>query len=91
MLDRGIPAAPLYNVKQITEDNHIANVREMFIEVDHPVIGRSKVNSNPVKLMSMPPRITCPAPTLGQHNEEVLVELGYTEEEISSLYAEKVI
>lgn len=91
MLSKGIPAAPLYNVKQITEDNHIANVREMFIEVDHPVIGRSKVNGNPVKLMDMMPRINRPAPTLGQHNGEILEMLGYTEEEIAAFLEEKII
>lgn len=91
MLAKGIPAAPLYNVKQITEDEHIAVAREMFIEVDHPVIGRSKVNGNPVKLMDMMPRINCPAPTLGQHNEEVLESLGYTRQQIEALREEKVI
>ncbi len=91
MLGKGIPAAPLYDVKQITEDEHIAKVREMFIEVDHPVIGRSKVNGNPVKLMDMMPRINCPAPTLGQHNEEVLARLGYTKEQIEALQKEKVV
>ncbi len=91
MLGKGIPAAPLYDVKQITEDEHIAKVREMFIEVDHPVIGRSKVNGNPVKLMDMMPRINCPAPTLGQHNEEVLAGLGYTKEQIEVLQKEKVV
>ncbi len=63
----------------------------MFIEVDHPVIGRSKVNGNPVKLMDMMPRINCPAPTLGQHNEEVLAGLGYTKEQIEALQKEKVV
>lgn len=91
MLDKGIPAAPLYDVKQITEDEHIAGAREMFIEVEHPVIGRSKVNGNPVKLMDMMPRINCPAPTLGQHNEEVLEALGYTECQIKALRAENII
>ena len=91
MLSQGIPAAPLYDVKQITEDEHIANVREMFVEVEHPVIGRSKVNGNPVKLMDMMPRINCPAPTLGQHNEEILEGLGYTAEEIAVLREEKII
>ena len=91
MLGKGIPAAPLYDVKQITEDEHITKVREMFIEVDHPVIGRSKVNGNPVKLMDMMPRINRPAPTLGQHNEEVLAGLGYTKEQIGALQEEKVV
>ncbi len=91
MLGKGIPAAPLYDVKQITEDAHIAGAREMFIEVEHPVIGRSRVNGNPVKLMDMMPRINYPAPTLGQHNEEVLEALGYTMQQIETLRAEKII
>ena len=91
MLGKGIPAAPLYDVKQITEDAHIAGAREMFIEVEHPVIGRSKVNGNPVKLIDMMPRINYPAPTLGQHNEEVLEALGYTKQQIEELRAEKII
>lgn len=69
VLAKGIPAAPIFNVKQITEDEHIAKAREMFIEIDHPTIGRMKVNGSPIKLMDMMPRINCPAPTLGQHNE----------------------
>lgn len=91
MLGKGIPAAPLYDVKQITEDAHIAGAREMFIEVEHPVIGRSRVNGNPVKLIDMMPRINYPAPTLGQHNEEVLGALGYTMQQIETLRAEKII
>ena len=91
MLGKGIPAAPLYDVKQITEDAHIAGAREMFIEVEHPVIGRSRVNGNPVKLMDMMPRINYPAPMLGQHNEEVLEALGYTKQQIEALRAEKII
>ena len=86
MLAKGIPAGPIYNVKQITEDEHIAKEREMFVEIDHPVIGKMKVNGNPVKLMDMMPQISCPAPTLGQDNEEILGGmLGYSEEEIEEL------
>lgn len=92
VLSKGIPAGPIYNVKQITEDEHIANVREMFIEVDHPVIGKMKVNGSPVKLLDTMPRINCPAPTLGQHNEEILHDmLGYSEEELAAMKEEKVI
>ena len=92
MLAKGIPAGPIYNVKQITEDEHIAKEREMFVEIDHPVIGKMKVNGNPVKLMDMMPQISCPAPTLGQDNEEILGGmLGYSEEEIEELKEKNVI
>lgn len=92
VLSKGIPAGPIFNVKQITEDEHIAKVREMFIEVDHPVIGKMKVNGCPIKLMETMPRINYPGPTLGQHNEEILQGiLGYTPEEIEEFKEERVI
>lgn len=91
VLAKGIPAAPIFNVKQITEDEQIAKAREMFIEIDHPTIGRMKVNGSPIKLMDMMPRINCPAPTLGQHNEEILEGLGYTTEQIADFKERGVI
>ena len=91
VLAKGIPAAPIFNVRQITEDEHIAKEREMFIEIDHPTIGRMKVNGSPIKLMDMMPRINCPAPTLGQHNEEILEGLGYTAEQIADFKERGVI
>lgn len=92
VLAKGIPAGPIYDVKQITEDEHIAKTREMFIEVEHPVIGKMTVNGSPVKLMDTMPRINRPAPTLGQHNKEILHDiLGYSMEELMEMQAEKVI
>lgn len=92
VLGKGIPAGPIYNVQQITEDDHIAGAREMFVEVNHPVIGPMKVNGNPIKLMDMMPRINYPAPTLGQDNESILKDMvGITDEEYQELVAKKVI
>lgn len=92
MLSKGIPAGPIYNVKQILEDSHISGAREMFIDVDHPVIGQMKVNGNPVKLMDMKPRVNYPAPTLGQDNDLIFGKmLGMSGEEIDELKQEKVI
>ncbi|NLM60512.1 MAG: CoA transferase, partial [Clostridiales bacterium] len=88
----GVPAAPIYTLKDIVEDEHIANAREMFVEVNHPVIGDMKLNGNPVKLLDMMPSIRKPSPTLGQHNRDVYVGmLGLTEEEYQSLIDEGVI
>jgi formyl-CoA transferase len=74
-LSKGVPAGPIYDVGQIVSDPHIAEDREMFVEVGHPVIGTMKLNGNPVKLMDTMPRIKRPAPTLGQHNEEVYLSM----------------
>ncbi|WP_408072605.1 CaiB/BaiF CoA transferase family protein [Butyrivibrio sp. JL13D10] len=92
ILGAGIPAGPIYDVKQITQDRHIADDREMFIETQHPVIGPMKVNGNPIKLMDMMPRITRTAPTLGQDNKYVLKEiLEYTDSDIEAFAASGVI
>jgi formyl-CoA transferase len=84
-LSKGVPAAPIYDVGQIVADPHIAGDRRMFIDSEHPVIGKMKVNGNPIKLMDAMPEVYRPAPTLGQHNREILAELGKTEAEITAL------
>ena len=92
LLNVGIPAAPIYDLKDITEDEHIANAREMIVDVNHPVIGDIKLNGNPVKLMDMKPAIRKPSPLLGQHNRDVYIGmLGLTEEEYKSLIDDGVI
>lgn len=92
MLSKGIPAGPIYNVKQILENEHIEGARQMFVEVNHPVIGPMKVNGNPVKLMDMMPRVNYPAPTLGQDNDLIYRDmLGLSEDEIHDLQKENVI
>ena len=45
----------------------------------------------PAKYSETPGQLRMPAPTLGQHNEEVLVELGFTNEEIEGLAKENVL
>jgi crotonobetainyl-CoA:carnitine CoA-transferase CaiB-like acyl-CoA transferase len=50
--------------------------REYFVRLEHPVTGMTTYNELPFKLGGGPHRLTrTPAPTLGQHNREVLVDL----------------
>lgn len=92
LLTAGIPAGPIYDAGQILTDDHIVEDREMFVEVDHPIIGKMVANGNPIKLMDTMPHITCPAPTLGQHNKEIYCGLlGMEDEQFNSLKAAKVI
>lgn len=92
ILDAGVPAAPINDLKRVTTDKHIIGAREMLVPMNHPVIGEMKVNGNPVKLMDTSADITHPAPTLGEYNEAVYGELlGLTKEDIDKLAADKVI
>ncbi len=87
----GIAAAPIYNVAQVTEDEQFSKYREMWVDVEHPVCGTIRLNNTPVKLSESKAKIRRPSPLLGQHNVEVLTELGYTLEEIEQFKKDGVI
>ncbi len=93
ILGVGVPAAPILDMKDVTEDEHIAKVRQMFVELDHPVIGKMKVNGNPVKLVGTPVEIKRHAPaTPGQDNEEVYEGVfGLSASEVAELKVKGVL
>jgi crotonobetainyl-CoA:carnitine CoA-transferase CaiB-like acyl-CoA transferase len=92
LLSKKIPCAPIYTVKEVIEDQHIAGARRMIREVRHPVAGMVKVIGSPVNLSETPPEVVSPAPMLGQHSEEILLDvLNLTQAEISSLKNEKAV
>lgn len=87
----GVPAAPINDMRRVTSDDSIANVREMFVPLHHPVIGDMRVNGNPVKLLDMMPQITRHAPELGQDNEAVYGELLGLDAAALNEYREKYV
>ncbi|MDO4565249.1 MAG: CoA transferase [Clostridia bacterium] len=88
----GIPAAPILDIAQVTADPHIADAREMFVPVDHPVAGNMKITGNQIKLSQNPIQFERAAPTLGQHTAEILREyLDVSREELARLSAEGVL
>ena len=83
----GVPVGPIYDLRQVYEDPQVL-ARNMYVETDHPVAGRLGNIGIPIKLSETPGSFRRPAPTLGQHTNEVLGELGYSDEEIGSLRSE---
>jgi len=54
-------------------------------EMEHPVAGKMVVTGSPITLNGEVTRTAEPPAELGQHTEEVLLELGYSWEEIGRL------
>lgn len=86
----GVPAGPILTYDQVFADPQVRH-REMAVEVEHPVAGRTRALGVPVKLSENPARIRRPAPTLGQHTSEILKPLGYSDDDLARLRAEAVI
>ena len=74
------------------ENDHIANVREMFLDCEHPTAGHLRINGNPVKLMDSMPRLRTAPPALGQDNEDVYENVfGFSAERLQELKDQGVI
>jgi crotonobetainyl-CoA:carnitine CoA-transferase CaiB-like acyl-CoA transferase len=90
LLAVGIPAGPICNIEQALNSEH-AKAREAVMELDHPVEGRVKSIGFPVKLSESKQRVRRHPPLLGEHNEEILKELGLDNKGIDELRAEGAI
>jgi len=92
LTERGVPACPIYTVRDVVEDPHIADARGMVVEAEQPSVGRVKLLGCPVKMSETRPAPKGPAPALGEDTEEVLTELlGLSAEEVEALRREGVL
>jgi crotonobetainyl-CoA:carnitine CoA-transferase CaiB-like acyl-CoA transferase len=88
----GIPAAAAVFGSDLLDDVQL-RARSFFEEIDHPNVGTQEYPTWPMRMSAGPARYwRGPAPTLGQHTEEVLrEELGVSDDDLARLRAEHVI
>ena len=90
LVDAGVPAAPAWDPRLQHENPQHAH-RGLFEMVEHPAVGTHPMPGMPYRFASVDRWITSPSPTLGQHNHEILSELGLSGDEIAALEADGVI
>ncbi|WP_322860992.1 CoA transferase [Mycobacterium europaeum] len=89
--DAGVPVAKVMQPHRQTELEQLA-FRGFFEEVDHPVNGPARLSTVPMRISSGPSEFhTRHAPLLGEHNNELLAQLGLSDAEIAGLEADGVI
>lgn len=86
----GLPYSPINTIDRIVEDPNVA-YRNMVVEVEQPNVGLVRIAGSPFRLSETPAGVTDPAPLLGQHTEEVLINvLGYPKDRIEELVTDRV-
>ena len=86
-----LPAGPVLSPQQVLEDPHIA-AKGLFQPVDYPGMEQpAPLMRTPVELSETPGEIRHRAPTLGEHTDSLMSELGYSETEIAQLHELRVI
>ena len=80
----GVPAGPILNISEVWNDPQV-EARNMKVTLDHPTAGKITNIGLAAKLYSTPGRITKPAPLLGEHTREILVDAGYSKKNIEDL------
>lgn len=86
-----LPAGPILSIDEVYRDAHIREWRQMFTTVDHPGIGNVEITNQAIHMTKTNPHVRSSAPTLGQHNDEVYSDLGFSEAEIDQLRTDGVI
>jgi formyl-CoA transferase len=80
----GIPCGPINTYEDVFRDPQVL-AREMLVEVEHPVLGRTRTLGTPIKMSETPLNPRRRAPLLGEHTEDVLRGLGYGDAEIAEI------
>jgi crotonobetainyl-CoA:carnitine CoA-transferase CaiB-like acyl-CoA transferase len=86
LAEAGVPAGPIYRMDEVFADPQVRHL-EMAVSCTHSTRGDIAVVGQPVKLSRTPAEIRTASPDAGEHNTEILAELGFGDAEISRLRA----
>ena len=77
----GVPCGPINDYEQVFADPQV-NARGMVVQTEHPALGAIRMLGSPIKMSATPPIADRRAPLLGEHTLEVLLAVGYTNEDL---------
>ncbi len=86
----GVPCGPIYNMQQVFEDPQVQHLKAAA-PLKHPRRGDIRVVAQPFTLSRTPSAVSFTQRDLGEDNDDILTELGYTPEAIAQFKLKKVI
>jgi formyl-CoA transferase len=84
-----IPCGPILSMKELAREPSLRETGTI-VEVDHPTRGKYLTVGNPIKMSDSSTDVTR-SPLLGEHTDEVMEQLGYSQKQIAALREERVI
>jgi crotonobetainyl-CoA:carnitine CoA-transferase CaiB-like acyl-CoA transferase len=78
-----IPSGPINSLPETLTHPQLVE-RGFIVDLDHPLAGLVKSLANPVHFSDTPVSYRLPPPTLGEHNEVILSDLGFSPEQVSA-------
>lgn len=86
----GVPSGEILSLEEALNAPQVEH-RNTFTTVNAEGVGEIKVFNMPAKFSKTPATVDTPPPTLSQHTEEILTEIGYTKEQIEEFKSNGVI
>ena len=86
----GVPAGPLKFTEELLEDPQVLE-NDFVTTVDHPIMGPVRMHGPMLQMSETPLAVQGPSPTLGEHTDDVLRELGYDDDCIERLRSAGVL
>ena len=90
LADAGVPCGAVRSVSEALSDPQVS-ARRMIEAVEHAVLGSMKVLGTPIKLSDTSADVRTAPPTLGQHTDKVLAELGLSGADITALRTRAIV
>ena len=77
-------SAPVNTTEDLLDEEHLKE-RGFWVDIDHPVVGTLTYPGRSIVSSELPWEVKRPAPLLGQHNDEIYGQMGYTVEDMAKL------
>ena len=88
--EHGVPCGPILSPADIPQNEQII-ANELVEVIDHPSIGRIRQARPAARFSITPAHIQGPAPGIGEHTHHILQQFNFSDSEIETLYAERVV
>ena len=80
----GVPCGPIYTMDKVFADEHIKYLG-MAQAVKHPKLGEINIVASPLQFVGASRAIRMYTPDMGEHTDEVMHGLGYSDQQIAEL------